>query len=414
MKIFVLGLLGVLAACGGGGGADSGLKSLVTVSGVAAKGLLLHAKVQAFEIEPDGRESQAALATTITNDQGEYTLTSLPSGANLVLRVSRNDSSSMMMDEASGNKVSLGTSLVLSHLIQTSEQSVIEAHITPFSEAAYARARFLGLASDKIATNINEARQLVQSQMVVNLDQRPGFSDAVKPLNPMAEKLVTFSKAVKSNPCGCTQPDLSGQTQCMVDVMVGNAQKGDLKLFSELVNKAALEGYSKVSAISSQPEILSGVMTQGVQMGASSSMFASAATNKTMTARTAATQSRGNTAVGMGSKSSVNRNLIRVSTSATLPSSGSNLSVNGNLTTASTNAAVNGSTNASLPSSGSNLSVNSNLTTTPANVTVNGLSNATLSVGSNPVGTSGNLTVQSISSICSIKPFSGTLTVNSL
>jgi len=409
MKILVLGLVAVLAACGGG---DSGLMSSVTVNGVASKGLLLQAKVQAFEIQPDGRESPVPLATAITNDQGEYSLTGLPSGANLVLRVSKNDSSSMMLDEASGKKVSLDTSLVLSHLIQTTAQSAIEAHITPFSEAAYARARVMGLASDKIATNMTEARQLIESQMGINLAQKPHFSEGVNPLNDMAKKLVTFSKAVKSNPCGCSQADVSGQTQCMVDVMVGNAQKGDLKFFSEWVNSVAPESYSKASAVSSRPEILSGVMTQAVDRGGSSRMFTYATTSKTMTARTAVTQSGGS--IGMGSKSSFNRNLIRVSTSATLPSSGSNLSVNGNVTTTTANATVNGLTNATLPSSGSNLSVNGNVTTTTANATVNGSTNATLSGGSNVVGTSTNLTAQSLSSICPIKPSSGTLTLQSL
>ncbi|MDP1535071.1 MAG: hypothetical protein Q8L92_15960, partial [Rubrivivax sp.] len=73
-----LAAAGLMAACGGGGGADSSQPTSsaarVTLTGVAAKGLMANADVVALAVNADGSVGTTALASTTTSSSGAYTL----------------------------------------------------------------------------------------------------------------------------------------------------------------------------------------------------------------------------------------------------------------------------------------------------------------------------------------------------
>ncbi|SEK80964.1 hypothetical protein [Ectothiorhodospira marina] len=130
----------LLAACGGGGGSSGGdtTTQTATVTGVAAKGLLLGAQVEACA----DMECREIVAETKTDDDGRYQLR-LPVDEHFVIRVRHTEHAQMICDlpQGCGDEVKWGepglmpkdiTLRSIARVDRTSQE--VSAHVTPLTE----------------------------------------------------------------------------------------------------------------------------------------------------------------------------------------------------------------------------------------------------------------------------------------
>ena len=139
VRAALLGGLLSLAACGGGGPAPAG--SGPGISGVAAKGLMSGTTVEVFLIDADGFiDGEAPLATAITDEIGQFTLSNRPNPGPLLLRT-RGGS---YLDEsdpaplADKRRIVLGPDEGFEALLPAGQNTVA---ITPYSQMLVERAR---------------------------------------------------------------------------------------------------------------------------------------------------------------------------------------------------------------------------------------------------------------------------------
>lgn len=164
----IAGLL-LQAACGGGGGGgsksnppggdDNGTPPIsVTVSGTAAKGLLLNAIVTFYPVS-DGGVGTTALATVRT-DAATGAFSSPVSSSGAVVATLMVDDSTQMLDELSGVPIAAPAGLML-HAVFPSLTNLQPLAITPLTELAYslATSRTGGLS----VANIDAANSVVST-----------------------------------------------------------------------------------------------------------------------------------------------------------------------------------------------------------------------------------------------------------
>jgi hypothetical protein len=158
----VTGLL-VLSGCGGGGGGQTGVSNLVTMSGTVAKGILMGADVLAYEVVA-GQQAAVPLASTKTNLDGEYEL-KLPPNTGPVIVVVKANAATKMLDEtqtlADGRfaEVAAPTNLVMRSFAMDVRQTV-SVRVNPYTEMAVAVAGNTGNLS---------LNSLIAGQQVANL-----------------------------------------------------------------------------------------------------------------------------------------------------------------------------------------------------------------------------------------------------
>jgi hypothetical protein len=221
-----LAVAGLSAACGGGGGdsAPADNSTSVTLSGVAAKGVLQNAVVSVHPIKADGSaDTGTVLATIQTNDKGEYVLPSFVAtrGAPYVVRVSA-VSATRALDEVTGAPVALpdGFSLRTLVLAPATGPAPTTAHVTPFSELAAAAAT--GASGGITLANATQA--------LSNVRQLLGFDPTIiKPATiqeasgpeqqALAVMLTAVSKLANDSAIGCATGDLGARTQCVVQTL---------------------------------------------------------------------------------------------------------------------------------------------------------------------------------------------------
>lgn len=159
-----LALTLALTACGGGGGgatntsppASSGPSG--TVSGTAAKGLLLNAIVTFYSIT-DGVASTTAITSTRTDaTTGAFSSTVSSSGPVLVTITV--DANTQMLDELSGKAITAPTGLVL-HALVDGVTNLQPVAVTPLTEMAYDIAK--ALSGGLTTTNIDAANNAVST-----------------------------------------------------------------------------------------------------------------------------------------------------------------------------------------------------------------------------------------------------------
>lgn len=237
MKTLLAALVvaGLSVACGGDGGGDTpaATTSTVTLSGVAAKGLLRNAVVTAHAVKADGTVDTAVLATATTDANGAYTLPAFTatSGVPIVVRVTAT-AATRAVDEVSGTLVALPTDFVLrSVYVPTTTGPVsVTSHVTPFSELATAAA-----ARATVGITAGTA-----AQAQVNVTALLGFDPtAVKPASiqsaqgpeqqALAVMLTAVSKLANDSGLGCNEAALGDRTQCVVEKLSESASLGSTK-----------------------------------------------------------------------------------------------------------------------------------------------------------------------------------------
>ena len=146
---------GVLTACGGGGSEDSGsssssggggstTRSAVTLTGVAAKGLMANADVAVYAVDANGVPAATPLITTVTDSTGHYSLSfEGTKDQPYVVKVSaKAGGATTHLDEATGAAQPLPDNFAMRGLVTPTASGTVttSASITPFSELAVAAA----------------------------------------------------------------------------------------------------------------------------------------------------------------------------------------------------------------------------------------------------------------------------------
>ena len=214
---FLVALAGLgLAACGGGGGGGSPAPTptpvpSATVSGIAAKGLLLDAIVNFYPVT-NGIVGSTSLASVRT-DAKTGAFSSPISTAGAVVVTVTIDSSTQMLDELSGTAGPAPSGLVL-HAVIASLTKLQPIAVTPLTEMVYdlGSAASGGLTS----TNINAAETAVDGAFLnsaSSLTTQPialaGFKSAPVAQQELAKLLVALAVAanegtatgVSGSPC---------------------------------------------------------------------------------------------------------------------------------------------------------------------------------------------------------------------
>jgi hypothetical protein len=204
-----------LVACGGGGGGGASSASTVGLGGVASKGLLSSATVEAFEVS--GGNLISLGASTTTDAKGAYSLTGLRSTTNPVIVKVTVTTSTNMLDETgvlvngdfpiSAVKIQPGTVIrsVLPSLAATSEVVV-----SPYTELAVAAAASTGtLNAETLASAQDTVTQLIGidpfKTKPINASE---MSTATADQQKMMLLLTSVAQDAKSaiGTTGCTDP----------------------------------------------------------------------------------------------------------------------------------------------------------------------------------------------------------------
>ncbi len=239
-------VLASLAACGGGGSSAADAEqtsSSVSLSGVAAKGVMKNALVKAFAVTPDGAKGAQIGATQRTDDAGRYTLSGLPAGAVLLLEVSV-DEQTRMADEATGLDLVPPSSFVMraSKVLVNKGADVLQ--VTPFSEMAVVMALQNGGLIPDVVDAANQKVVSFVSYPVLTIE--PAFKAGYKPANPSGVLLAAVSKLAFDGGIGtCASAGAPASRVACVVAALGTIGAGDDQLIAKLESaKTAMEsGY---------------------------------------------------------------------------------------------------------------------------------------------------------------------------
>lgn len=242
---YLAALLGVamLAGCGGGGGGDGGGRdATLTLSGVAAKGVLLGAQVKVYALKADGSVGDVPLVETTTGDAssqapGRYTLPvfQLPESGRYVVVVSGRK----FKDEVTGDVITLAEDappLTLRALGGSQAGGTGTLHVTPFSE--------MMLAALESGGKIDVAKaEQARTNMVALLGFDPRevapktIEEAAQETDParreqqlrLAVMLTAVSKMANTNAVPGCEGELAQKTACVVGKLAQQSELDSLK-----------------------------------------------------------------------------------------------------------------------------------------------------------------------------------------
>ena len=260
----------LLVACGGGGSSSSAPEATaaasVTLSGTAAKGLVAHADVGVYAVNPDGSVAGSALATTTTDTLGRYSLSFVGSnGQPVVVKVSaRADGSTTHADEVTGSAQPLPAGFAMRALVTPSASGSVlaNASITPFSEMAVA-------AAARASGGITPANAL---QAITTLSNQLGFNPinvAAKTLGTangsdeqmLALMLTVVSQLALNGDLGCASaPNSGAKVQCVVEAL-GAASRSDSSLLGTGNALLPMQLGAALGAVLRSPAVRQGVST---------------------------------------------------------------------------------------------------------------------------------------------------------
>jgi hypothetical protein len=226
---------GLLMACGGGGGGDETASdsAQVSLSGVAAKGLMAGAVVTVHAVAADGTVGDA-LATTpaevITDASGQYTMSFAGTKDQpYVVKVTAR-AGTTHLDEVAGAAVALPAGFTMRSVVVPTTTGAVTttAGVTPFSEMAVAAAERTsgGITSANIGQAVSTVKQLVGFDPTTALPSLTGTAEQQK----LAVMLTAVAKLADSGALGCTSGSEGEKTQCVVDALADAASATSLKL----------------------------------------------------------------------------------------------------------------------------------------------------------------------------------------
>jgi len=244
-----LATAGLLAGCGGGGGSsDTGTSgggssngggttsaAKVSLTGVAAKGLMANADVAVYAVNSDGTLASTALASTTTDAKGAYTLSfSGTKDQPVVVKVSaKADGSTTHLDEVSASAQALPSGFAMrALLVPTATGDITTSNsVTPFSELAVAAAAKAGGG----ITAANAAQATSTISQLLGFDPSTVAATTVAAASTanqqkLAVLLTAVSQLAHSGALGCSSGSAGDKTKCVVDTLASAASTTTLKL----------------------------------------------------------------------------------------------------------------------------------------------------------------------------------------
>ena len=255
-SIFFYLAISLLVACGGGGGGGGSTSSSTTtnsLTGVAAKGLLNDADVQAYEVTSTGLVAIGSAKKTAVD--GSYSLADLPVTANPVIVKVTVNSSTTMLDEITGSTISAGPNLPVGFSMRSFVPDLTtsnEVHIQPFTElaifAAESAAKSSGLALS--GETLSAGKDLVIQLLGVS-------PFAIKPRNPAdlntmssdEKKMMLFLAGVAqdSKTASCTS---TTGTSCALEKL-----KSEVKISYNPNTKESIPDETKMKSLQSKVDL---------------------------------------------------------------------------------------------------------------------------------------------------------------
>lgn len=162
----------MLAGCGGGGGGTAA-PAPTTVSGVAAKGIIMQARVLVCRIINGAPEADATCAATVTGADGSYSVT-LNDGytgpALIKVMAGTSGTISTMIDETTGLPIPYNLTL---RALVPAVSATTTAYVTPFSDMAAAAVGTTAMDADRIRLQIAAVQTLMAGLGINDLNVKP-------------------------------------------------------------------------------------------------------------------------------------------------------------------------------------------------------------------------------------------------
>jgi hypothetical protein len=228
---------GLLMACGGGGGGGETPTptdaAQVSLSGVAAKGLMAGAVVTVHAVAADGTVGSALVtspAEVLTDASGHYTMSF--TGAKdqpYVVKVTAREGTTHL-DEIAGTAVALPAGFTMRSLVVPTTTGAVTttAGVTPFSEMAVAAAERTsgGITAGNIVQAVSTVKQLVGFDPTTAVPLPTGTAEQQK----LSVMLTAVAKLANSGALGCATGSEGEKTQCVVGALADAASATSLKL----------------------------------------------------------------------------------------------------------------------------------------------------------------------------------------
>lgn len=213
----VAALVGALAACGGGGGGGS--LAQIDLSGIAAKGLIQKGKVEVFATDSTGKLSATPIATTVTKDDGSYSLQLAPQAYPVVVQVSKGTGTKIVDETAAANSPALDMpDGFVMRAVVPEIKATSTVGINPYTETAVAAIP----ANSFSATMVKSSNDWVKQNLTGGVDPvtvAPVLSGgtATEEQKTLTAALATVAVAAKSATGSCAaEADTAAKFKCQV------------------------------------------------------------------------------------------------------------------------------------------------------------------------------------------------------
>lgn len=233
----------VLVACGGGGGSSTPAgpgvdpnAATVSLSGVAAKGLMANADVKVYAVKSDGTvDTSTVLGTATTDAKGQYTLSfaATKDQPYVITVTAKADGSTTHLDEVSGTSQALPSGFTMRAVLVPASGGTVttSTSVTPFSEMAVAAA---AKASGGVTT-ANAKQALSTVTQLLGFDPSTVKASALTDATTSDEKklavmLTAVSQLANSGDLGCGSGSNGDKTKCVVEKLAASTSKDSIKL----------------------------------------------------------------------------------------------------------------------------------------------------------------------------------------
>jgi hypothetical protein len=201
LRVLTLGIITLLAACGGG---SSG-PSITNITGTASKGVLRNAIVTAYAVASNGAKGDK-LGNTRTDDTGQYSISVTGYSGPVILELTSDSATKMKCDIPAGcgpgvtfgNLTDLPTGFTLSGVVPELTSGTVNTAITPFTHLAakQAGASVGGYSKANIEANLTQVAAIFKLPSLNNTEPADITSDTVGEASEDAQRYALLNAAI--------------------------------------------------------------------------------------------------------------------------------------------------------------------------------------------------------------------------
>lgn len=261
-QLTVLSAALLAAGCGGGGGGSAVPEVAApapvaqrNVSGVASKGTIRKARVQAFALDAQGVKGAAPIAGAVTADDGSYTIKIPTTVLTFVIEIDA-ATGATMADEATGLDIEFPADMKLRTVVTLAQanETAVTSHVSPLTELVVETAEHA--AGGLTAANIAQSKTGIAAALgfdpekVKPVNSNTAAAAAASPDERMQSlTLAAVSKLAQDSKLGCAQPSASARISCVVkEVAKSGTMTGDKLTLGETVRSEVRQALVSVAA----------------------------------------------------------------------------------------------------------------------------------------------------------------------